>query len=119
MRYSSLLTLFACPLFAGQPLEIRFDSLPSGGKEVSSAKEFGASDPSLASNWESRAQPVGNGRIGAMVAVHLSLHQKFWEAFLSVAGRPELNGSAWCAGRSGNRSGNYRMKHRAAIEVTT
>jgi formyl-CoA transferase len=27
---------------------------------------------------------------GAMIAVHLSLHQKFWEAFLSVAGRPGL-----------------------------
>lgn len=67
MRHPFFFLLLACPLFAGQPLEISFDRLPSGGKEVSSAKEFGASDPSLASNWESRAQPVGNGRIGAMV----------------------------------------------------
>jgi alpha-L-fucosidase 2 len=67
MRFPFFFSLFACPLLAGQPLEIRFNRLPSGGKEVSSAQEFGASDPSLASNWESRAQPVGNGRIGAMV----------------------------------------------------
>ena len=67
MRHSILFVLLACPVFAGQPLEIRFDRLPSGGKEVSTGNEFGAADAALASNWESRAQPVGNGRIGAMI----------------------------------------------------
>jgi alpha-L-fucosidase 2 len=49
------------------PLEIRFDTPPtatrSGGGEASMADA--ASFPS--SNWESQAQPVGNGRLGAMV----------------------------------------------------
>lgn len=67
MRHLILFFLLICPLHAAQPLEIGFSRLPSGGEEINSAKEFGASDASLASNWESRAQPVGNGRIGAMV----------------------------------------------------
>jgi alpha-L-fucosidase 2 len=67
MRHIILLPLFVAPLYAVQPLEIQFDRIATGGKEVSSAKEFGVSDASLASNWESHAQPVGNGRIGAMV----------------------------------------------------
>lgn len=52
---------------AAGPLEIRFDTPPtatrSGGGEASMADA--ASFPS--SNWESQAQPVGNGRLGAMV----------------------------------------------------
>lgn len=48
-------------------LEIRYDSPPgstgSGGGEASMADAASA----LSSGWESSAQPVGNGRLGAMV----------------------------------------------------
>ncbi len=62
-----LTALAIAPLAQAVPLEIRFETLPSmkskGGSEnfMSDASTFPFS------NWESQAQPVGNGRIGAMV----------------------------------------------------
>lgn len=55
MRTSILLPLLIAPLYGAQPLEIRFTTPPAETSKFPSA------------NWESQAQPVGNGRIGAMV----------------------------------------------------
>lgn len=57
MRPSIIASLLIANLHAA-PLEIRFDSPPQ-------AKTDAAGFPS--SNWESQAQPVGNGRLGAMI----------------------------------------------------
>ena len=63
--FASLTLLSFC--HAASPLEIRFKSLPGQqeGKESGNFMGDAASFP--ASNWTSQAQPVGNGRLGAMV----------------------------------------------------
>ena len=67
MRHPLLCLALIAPLSQATPLEIRFTSPPSGKSKGKSENFMGdvASFPS--SNWESQAQPVGNGRIGAMV----------------------------------------------------
>ncbi len=56
------------PLLAhAAPLEIRFDSPPTQKSKGSSQSFFGKAVDFPSSNWESQAQPVGNGRLGAMV----------------------------------------------------
>ena len=65
-----LLLGLAAAAAAASPMEIRFDRPPaakkggSAGDFMSSARDFPTSD------WESQAQPVGNGRLGAMVFGH-------------------------------------------------
>ncbi|MGC4016340.1 MAG: glycoside hydrolase N-terminal domain-containing protein [Luteolibacter sp.] len=69
MRSLLLTAALVLPALAGQPLEIRFNKPPltKGGGGSGSAGSFGSADKFPSSNWESQAQPVGNGRIGAMV----------------------------------------------------
>ena len=55
-----LLAIPTALLAAAGPLEIRFDTPPAAARSSGAA-----SFPS--SNWESQAQPVGNGRLGGMV----------------------------------------------------
>ncbi|MBK1881484.1 glycoside hydrolase family 95 protein [Luteolibacter pohnpeiensis] len=62
---TALLLPVACAQ-ARQPLEIRFDTPPTGD-DSSVADFFSDAEKSVSSKWESQAQPVGNGRIGAMI----------------------------------------------------
>lgn len=64
---SALVATLSSPLFAAPPLEIRFDTVPSGSENGSIDSYMGDASKVLASKWESQAQPIGNGRIGAMV----------------------------------------------------
>jgi alpha-L-fucosidase 2 len=57
----------AAALHAAQPLEIRFDTPPGLKQDQRSEAFFGAASTYPSSHWESQAQPVGNGRLGAMV----------------------------------------------------
>jgi alpha-L-fucosidase 2 len=66
MRSIIIFTMWAFPLFA-QPLEIRFTTLSSGKAQSDSGAFFGDASKFPSSSWESQAQPLGNGRIGAMV----------------------------------------------------
>lgn len=59
--------LIITPLVHAVPLEIRFDTLPVEKAKPGSDAYFGSAAAFPSSNWESQAQPVGNGRIGAMV----------------------------------------------------
>ena len=59
--------MLATPLAWAQPLEIRFTTPPSGKGGATSEAFFGDASKFPASNWESQAQPLGNGRLGAMV----------------------------------------------------
>ncbi len=68
MRHIILLPLLILPAFASQPLEIRFSQPPKLKTQEAASENFmgdAASFPS--SDWESQAQPIGNGRLGAMV----------------------------------------------------
>lgn len=67
MRILPLTALVVLPLAHGQPLEIRFDSPPPAGSGKKSDAFFLDASQFPSSGWESQAQPVGNGRIGAMV----------------------------------------------------
>lgn len=67
MRSLLLATALTLPAFAAQPLEIRFTQPPSTNAKAGSQAFFAAADQFPSSGWESQAQPVGNGRIGAMV----------------------------------------------------
>jgi alpha-L-fucosidase 2 len=62
-----ILSLALVTAASAGPLEIRYDQPPkgmgSGGGEASMSDASSATS----SNWESGAQPVGNGRLGAMV----------------------------------------------------
>ncbi|MEK7950932.1 glycosyl hydrolase family 95 catalytic domain-containing protein [Luteolibacter soli] len=62
-----LLSLVLVTAASAGPLEIRYDRPPAG--MGSGGGEASMSDASTAtsSGWESSAQPVGNGRIGAMI----------------------------------------------------
>jgi alpha-L-fucosidase 2 len=59
--------LIATPLFASAPLEIRFETVPTGSETGAIHNLLGDVTENLASKWESQAQPIGNGRIGAMI----------------------------------------------------
>jgi alpha-L-fucosidase 2 len=67
MRYLILPALFIFPQLQGHPLEIRFTQPPSAKGGAESEAFFGEASKFPSSNWESQAQPIGNGRIGAMV----------------------------------------------------
>lgn len=62
-----LSTLLLAPIASAVPLEIRFETLPAAKGKPDSDAYFGSASAFPSSNWESQAQPVGNGRIGAMV----------------------------------------------------
>lgn len=55
------------PLMGAQPLELRYEQPPSAKSGGNATAFFGEASKFPASNWESQAHPVGNGRIGAMV----------------------------------------------------
>jgi len=67
MRYLILPALLLLPTLGAQPLEIRFTQPPTGKSGGKSEEFFGDASKFPSSNWESQAQPLGNGRIGAMV----------------------------------------------------
>lgn len=67
LRNLLLATALAVPVFGAQPLEIRFDTPPSTKMEKGATNYFGDASKFTNKVWESQAQPVGNGRIGAMV----------------------------------------------------
>jgi alpha-L-fucosidase 2 len=49
------------------PFEIRFDTPPTATRSGGGSESFGDAASFPSSHWESQAQPVGNGRLGAMV----------------------------------------------------
>ena len=67
MRYLIFPTLMILPLMGAQPLELRYEQPPSAKSGGNATAFFGEASKFPASNWESQAHPVGNGRIGAMV----------------------------------------------------
>ena len=67
MRHHLLCLALVVPIVQATPLEIRFTSPPSGKSKGNSENFMGDAANYPSSNWESQAQPVGNGRIGAMV----------------------------------------------------
>ena len=67
MRYLIFPVLLIFPQLQAHPLEIRFTQPPSAKRGSNSEAFFGEASKFPASNWESQAQPIGNGRIGAMV----------------------------------------------------
>ena len=67
MRSLILPALLILPILDAQPLEIRFTQPPTGKSKAKSEAFFGDATQFPSSNWESQAQPLGNGRIGAMV----------------------------------------------------
>jgi alpha-L-fucosidase 2 len=67
MKHLAKVLLLSLPLHASPSLEIRFDAPPTGKDKGSSTNFMGDAATFPSSNWESQAQPVGNGRIGAMV----------------------------------------------------
>jgi len=68
MRSLLLFTALVLPVVgAPTPLEIRFTQPPGTKDQPKGGAYFGSADKFPSSNWESEAQPVGNGRIGAMV----------------------------------------------------
>lgn len=67
MRHLIASIALASPLLASPPLEIRFDQPPSGKSKGGSANFMADAASFPSSNWESQAQPVGNGRLGAMI----------------------------------------------------
>lgn len=67
MRTLILPALIAFPTLLAQPLEIRFTQPPSSKSRGTSENFMGDAATYPASNWESQAQPLGNGRLGAMV----------------------------------------------------
>ena len=78
MRPLLLASLLVCPPVFSQALEIRFTQPPQ-----SKTNEAGFPN----SNWESQAQPVGNGRLGAMVFGNpLKEHIQFNDSSLWTGG---------------------------------
>ena len=67
MRQLLLSAILTVPVLAAQPLEIRFTRPPETKSGASSANFMGDAAQFPASNWESQALPLGNGRLGAMV----------------------------------------------------
>ncbi|MES2924687.1 MAG: glycoside hydrolase N-terminal domain-containing protein [Verrucomicrobiota bacterium] len=67
MRYFIFPALLVCSALHARSLEIRFTQPPGGKSGGTSEAFFGDAAKATASTWESQAQPVGNGRIGAMV----------------------------------------------------
>jgi len=67
MRKIPFYLLIVAPLVSAQALEIRFTTPPQGEGKVASEVNFSDAAKFPSSNWESQAQPLGNGRLGAMV----------------------------------------------------
>ncbi len=67
IRYSFSLIFLAASLAQAVPLEIRFTELPGGNAAAGSSAFFSEAAKFPSSNWESQAQPLGNGRLGVMV----------------------------------------------------
>lgn len=75
------------PVMAVQPLEIRFDQPPAAKSGPKSEAFFGDATKFPSSIWESQAQPVGNGRIGAMIfGIPLKERIQFNDASLWTGG---------------------------------
>ncbi len=67
MRTLTTFLLCSASLHAAPALEIRFDQLPPVKSAAASGNFMADLADFPSSNWESQAQPVGNGRLGAMV----------------------------------------------------
>lgn len=67
MRYLFLAALLVIPTLHAKPLEIRFTRPPGANPQAGAADFFAAASTFPASDWESQAQPLGNGRLGVMV----------------------------------------------------
>ncbi|MCW1923641.1 glycoside hydrolase N-terminal domain-containing protein [Luteolibacter arcticus] len=63
----STLSLALIATAAAGPLEIRYDRPPGATQSGGGGASFGDANSATSSNWEGGAQPVGNGRIGAMI----------------------------------------------------
>jgi hypothetical protein len=75
------------PLMAAQPLEIRFAQPPMAKSGAKSDAFFGDATKFPSTVWESQAQPVGNGRIGAMIfGIPLKERIQFNDASLWTGG---------------------------------
>ncbi|MEI6177520.1 MAG: glycoside hydrolase N-terminal domain-containing protein [Verrucomicrobiota bacterium] len=89
-------------LFA-QPLEIRFAQPPNAKDSAKSEAFFGTAAAFPSSNWESQAQPLGNGRLGVMVFGN------------PLKERVQFNeGSLWTGGT--NPSGGYDVNEFGAYQ---
>lgn len=67
IRIFALFPLLGSAIPASPKLEIRFDSLPKTGEDKLAPNWMGDASTFPSSNWSSQAQPIGNGRLGAMV----------------------------------------------------
>ena len=67
MKYPFLTALLVIPALHAQPLEIRLTRPPGANAQAGAADFFAAASTFPASDWESQAQPLGNGRLGVMV----------------------------------------------------
>lgn len=87
IRHSCILALFAASLVHAGPLEIRFTGLPVGNSAPGSTSFFTDASRFPSSNWESQAQPLGNGRLGVMVFGNpLKEHIQFNDSSLWTGG---------------------------------
>jgi alpha-L-fucosidase 2 len=62
-----ILSLALATAASAGPLEIRYDQPPAGMGSGGGEASMGDASNAKSSGWESSAQPVGNGRIGAMI----------------------------------------------------
>src|SRR6218665_3363711 len=62
-----ILSLALITAASAGPLEIRYDQPPGGMGSGGGNASMGDASSATSSGWESSAQPVGNGRIGAMI----------------------------------------------------
>lgn len=67
MRFLFPAIALVVPAFAAQPLEIRFTTAPAPSTKTTSGGSMESAATYPSTNWESQAQPIGNGRIGAMI----------------------------------------------------
>ncbi|MDP3851509.1 MAG: glycoside hydrolase N-terminal domain-containing protein [Luteolibacter sp.] len=119
MRFLLLSSLALTTLHA-HPLEIRFDQPPGTDSRGDCGSFMGEASRFPVSSWESQAQPVGNGRLGAMVfgnplkeriqfnesslwtggpnpsggydANEFGCYQNFGDLFIELAGKGEISG---------------------------
>ncbi|HEY1122663.1 MAG TPA: glycoside hydrolase N-terminal domain-containing protein, partial [Haloferula sp.] len=62
-----LLSLALVTAASAGPLELRYDQPPAGMGSGGGEASMGDASSAKSSSWESSAQPIGNGRIGAMI----------------------------------------------------
>lgn len=62
-----ILSLALIATASAGPLEIRYDQPPGGVGSGGGQASMGDASSAASSKWESSAQPVGNGRLGAMI----------------------------------------------------